>query len=253
MWARVAEVPDEALWQWRNRLRLRLVQLVADRGHRSFDPNALTLGFARRFAPYKRGNLVFRDPMRLRRLLREHDAQLVFSGKAHPRDEGGKQIVAEVVRISETFDFRDRVVLLTDYDMYVGRVVTAGADVWLNNPRRPHEASGTSGQKVVLNGGLNLSVLDGWWPEGFDGTNGWSIGDGQAWTDEPAQDVFDAESLYTTLEQQVVREWEDRDATGLPKTWLQRVRRSIATCAPRFTSDRMVRDYVLNLYLPRCT
>ncbi|MCA9489302.1 MAG: alpha-glucan family phosphorylase [Myxococcales bacterium] len=250
VWARIEEVPDEALWDVRNRLRLRLVQLIGTRGHRSFDPNALTIGFARRFAPYKRGNLVFRDPMRLKRLLEDHDAQLVFSGKAHPRDEAGKEIVAEVVRVSETFDFRERVVLLTDYDMYVGRVVTSGADVWLNNPRRPHEASGTSGQKVVLNGGLNLSVLDGWWPEGFDGTNGWAIGDGQEWQDEPAQDVFDAESLYTTLEQQVVREWEDRDASGLPHTWLKRVRRSIGTCAPKFTSDRMVRDYVLSMYLP---
>ncbi len=251
VWEAVERIPDEMLWDLRNRLRLRLVQLVGSRGHRSFDPDALTIGFARRFAPYKRGNLVFREPERLKALLDRHNVQLVFAGKAHPRDRIGQQIVAEVVRLSETFDFRDRVVLLQDYDMYVGRVVTSGADVWLNNPRRPHEASGTSGQKVVLNGGLNLSILDGWWPEGFDGTNGWSIGDGREWADEPAQDVFDAESLYETLERQVLPEWEDR-RDGVPTEWLKRVRRSIATCAPKFTSDRMVRDYALELYLPRC-
>src|SRR5262249_29503144 len=153
----------------------------------------------------------------------------------HPRDGGGKGIVADVVRQSESLPFRDRVVLLPDYDMSLGRAITAGADIWLNNPRRPQEASGTSGQKVVLNGGLNLSVLDGWWPEGFDGTNGWAIGSGEEWTDEAAQDAFDAEALYQVLEQHVIPTWETRKS-GLPTELVERIRRSIKTCAPKFNS-----------------
>jgi alpha-glucan phosphorylase-like protein len=159
--------------------------------------------------------------------------------------------VADVIRRSESRDFRDRVVLLPDYDMSLGRAITSGADVWLNNPRRPQEASGTSGQKVVLNGGLNLSVLDGWWPEGFDGTNGWAIGSGEEWGDEAAQDAFDAEALYRTLEEQVIPLWELRK-DGVPTGWIDRIRRSVKTCAPKFNSHRMVHDYVLQFYRPRC-
>jgi alpha-glucan phosphorylase-like protein len=246
IWAGVDAIPDEALQSLRDQLRGELCQLVRERTGAAFADDRLTIGFARRFAPYKRGWLIFSDPERLEALL-GRGVQLVFAGKAHPRDEAGKQIVSQVVRFAERSGFRDRVVLLEDYDMHLGRVLTAGADVWLNNPRRPKEASGTSGQKVCLNGGLNLSILDGWWPEGFDGTNGWSIGDGSVATDQQAQDRVDAQELYGLLEQQVLPTWNDRAA------WLGMVRRCIATCAPAFSSHRMVRDYVLERYLDEST
>jgi glycogen phosphorylase len=252
VWAGVEGIPDHEWLALRSALRRRLCHEIAVRTGRRFDPDALTLGFARRFAPYKRGNLLFRDRDRLKGLLDQHHVQLVFAGKAHPRDGGGKDLVSSVLKHSESFDFRNRVVLLPDYDMCLGRAITAGADVWLNNPRRPHEASGTSGQKVVLNGGINVSVLDGWWPEGFDGTNGWSIGSGEEWTDEAAQDAFDADALYRVLEEQVIPAWEDR-VDGVPTAWIERIRRSVKTCAPLFNSHRMVHDYVLQFYRPRCS
>jgi glycogen phosphorylase len=250
VWAAVERIPDEALWSLRAVLRQRLADGIRTRAGRSFDPDALTIGFARRFAPYKRGNLLFRDPKRLKAMLDRVPMQLVFAGKAHPRDTMGQDIVAEVIRHSEHRDFRDRVVLLQDYDIALGRLVTMGSDVWLNNPRRPHEASGTSGQKVTLNGGINLSVLDGWWPEAYDGTNGWAIGKGEELPDAE-QDALDSESLYRTLEERVLPEWTEREG-GLPRRWIARMRRSIMTCIPLFTSHRMVRDYALEMYAPRC-
>jgi len=249
LWAAVDQVPDAEWIALRSALRRRLIGEIAARTGVSFDPEALTIGFARRFAPYKRGDLLFRDPSRLKALLDRTPVQIVYAGKAHPRDTAGQAIIAEVVRRSEQFDFRDRVVLLQDYDLTLGRLITAGADVWLNNPRRPHEASGTSGQKVLLNGGLNLSVLDGWWPEGFDGTNGWAIGTGEEWTDEAAQDAHDADALYRILEEQVLPEWMDRSAAE--SRWIARIRRSVRTGIPKFTSHRMVRDYALASYAAR--
>lgn len=247
LWASVDDISDAEWLAVRATLRRRLIDRIAARSGVKFDPDALTIGFARRFAPYKRGDLLFRDPARLKALLDRTGVQIVYAGKAHPRDTAGQAIIAEVIRRSEQFDFRDRVILLQDYDMTLGRLITAGADVWLNNPRRPHEASGTSGQKVVLNGGLNLSVLDGWWPEGFDGTNGWAIGAGEEWTDEAAQDAHDAEALYRILEDQVLPEWMDRP-NGVPSRWIQRIRRSVRTGVPKFTSHRMVRDYATRFY-----
>ena len=152
-----------------------------------------------------------------------------------------------VARFARQERFRNRIVLIEDYDIAIGRLITSGSDVWLNNPRRPQEASGTSGQKVILNGGLNLSVLDGWWPEGFDGTNGWAIGDDRVRPDTPESDKADADALYSILETEVADEWTRR-AKGLPKAWIKRMRRSIETCSPLFTSHRMVRDYALELY-----
>lgn len=250
VWAGAERIPAEELWALRATLRARLCAAVRARTGHAFDPDALTLGFARRFAPYKRGALLFSDPDRLRALLEDHPVQIVYAGKAHPRDLGGQEILATVLRWSQDRAFRGRIVVLEDYDMAIGRLLTSGADVWLNNPRRPHEASGTSGQKVVLNGGLNLSVLDGWWPEGYDGTNGWAIGNGEELPDETEQDALDARSLYDVLERSVVPEWSARTG-GVPRAWTRRVARSIATCAPKFTSHRMVRDYVLGTYLPR--
>ncbi|MEQ1568897.1 MAG: alpha-glucan family phosphorylase [Myxococcota bacterium] len=250
VWAGVDAIPDSEWVSLRQALRARLVHLIGVKTGRRFDSEALTIGFARRFAPYKRGNLMFRQRERLRALLEDHHVQIVFAGKAHPRDFGGQDIVRDVLKESESMAFRSRVVLLPDYDIALGRAITAGADVWLNNPRRPHEASGTSGQKVILNGGLNLSVLDGWWPEGFDGTNGWAIGSGEEWTDETAQDAFDAEALYEVLESQVIAAWEAR-THGVPTGWIERIRSSVKSGAPKFNSHRMVHDYVLQFYRPR--
>ena len=248
-WRSVHDAPDADLWSLRNTLRADLVQHIARRSGKQLDPDALTIGFARRFATYKRGDLIFRDPSRLRALL-DRGVQLVFAGKAHPADKQGQALIRTIVEWSEHAWFRDRIVFLEDYNIDIGAAMTSGADVWLNNPRRPREASGTSGQKVCLNGGINLSVLDGWWPEGFDETNGWSVGAPKHYTDAGQQDRDDAEDLYQTLEQEVLPEWEDRDANGLPTRWLQRSRRSILTCSPLFSSHRMVRDYAVKLYSP---
>jgi alpha-glucan phosphorylase-like protein len=248
VWSAAHDIPDAPLWALRNTLRGRLVDAVRDRTGKALDPSALTIGFARRFAPYKRGDLIFSDPDRLLKFL-EQGAQLIYSGKAHPKDHLGQEIVRRVIEWSDHRDFRDRVAFVPDYDMVIGRLMTSGSDVWLNNPRRPREASGTSGQKVCFNGGLNLSVLDGWWPEGFDGSNGWAIGDTRDWDDIPAQDAFDAEALYAVLEGEIWSEWSQRDVTGHPTAWLSRVRRCMATCNPKFSSHRMVRDYALEYYV----
>jgi starch phosphorylase len=270
-WARAAELPDEVLWELRGRLRSSLVHFVRTRlarqaerqgagaeaigrARRSFGDEVLTLGFARRFATYKRAPLIFRDPERLAAILGStaRPVQLVFAGKAHPRDLGGQAYAQTVHRFCADERFRGRVVLLEEYDLQVGRALTSGADVWLNNPIRPHEASGTSGMKPPLHGGLNLSILDGWWPEGYDGHNGWAIGDGSAGADQEAQDAADAESLYRSLEQQVVPEFYERDAAGLPRAWLARARASLRTLPERFSTHRMVADYVRQAYWPAC-
>jgi starch phosphorylase len=247
LWAGVMEIPDDEIWALRRELRSALLAEVIRRGGPRLDPDALTIGFARRFAPYKRGDLLLSDPDQLASFLESTPAQVVFSGKAHPRDERGKQIVTRVARFAAQSRFRGRIAFVEDYDIAVGRLLTSGADVWLNNPRRPQEASGTSGQKVVLNAGINLSVLDGWWPEGFDGTNGWAIGDDRDRPDDPASDARDASDLYALLNGEVASEWTDRSG-GLPRRWITRAKRSIATCAPLFTSHRMVRDYTEGLY-----
>jgi alpha-glucan phosphorylase-like protein len=245
----VMGIPDAALWELRNTLLARLLDHVEQHTGKRFDPHALTIGFARRFATYKRGDLLFSDADRLDALLNgDSPVQILFSGKAHPRDVPGKDLISRVIGWSNASRFRDRVAFIPDYDMHVGGLLTSGVDLWLNNPRRPKEASGTSGQKVPLNGGLNLSVLDGWWPEAWDETNGWAIGDGQVHTDVPKGDTSDAQSLYEVLENQIVPSWSDRDANGLPIDWLTHVRRSIATCVPVFNSHRMVRDYVQQMY-----
>ncbi len=250
IWAGVADIPDDVMWKLRNTLRAKLCNMVRERSGTDLDPNALTIGFARRFAPYKRGDLIFSDPERLEAIMESGPVNLIYAGKAHPRDGGGQDIVATVLRWSADRRFRDRVAFIEDYDMTIGRALTAGADVWLNNPRRPKEASGTSGQKVPLNGGINLSVLDGWWPEAYDGTNGWAIGRRDAHASVEAHDAFDAASLYEVLEDEVLPIWKDRAKNGIPAAWVERSRRSILTCAPLFTSHRMLRDYVNQMYSP---
>ncbi|MEZ4475320.1 MAG: alpha-glucan family phosphorylase [bacterium] len=264
VWRRVAEVPDAALWAVHQALKVRLLDLARRReaarrarlGLGPFadrlDPAALTIGFARRFAPYKRADLLFSDLPRLLAILEAAPGpvQVLFAGKAHPADTRGKELVAAVHRYSEEPSLQGRVLLIEDYDIELGRALTQGVDVWLNNPRRPKEASGTSGMKAAMNGALNLSILDGWWPEGFDGHNGWAIGEARSYASEAEQDAADADSLYRTLAEQVIPAYFDRDKAGLPLGWLRRMKASIATCTPRFSSDRQVIDYVHHLYAP---
>ncbi len=263
-WERIEAVPDAELWQVHRERKVALLDLArereADRRARlglggfpdRLDPDALTIGFARRFAPYKRANLLFSNADRLRKILDEAPGpvQFLFAGKAHPADEPGRALVRDVYRASH-FDFlRGRVLLIEDYDMELGRALVQGVDVWLNNPRRPKEASGTSGMKAAMNGAPNLSVLDGWWPEGYDGTNGWAIGEAREYPNPEVQDAADADSLYRLLQEEVLPLWFDRGASGLPHRWLRLMKRSIATVTPRFHSDRQVRDYVHHLYAP---
>ena len=241
-WQRAHEIPAEAWARAKGAQRRRLVDGSRWRvGRPVLDRNCLTIGFARRFAPYKRGALLFNDPDRLAAIL-DQGVQVVFAGKAHPADMYGQALVAEVIKWSQKRAFRGRVVFVPDYDMGLGRMLTQGADVWLNNPRRPREASGTSGQKAALNGGLNLSVLDGWWPEAFDGDNGWAIGTAHTGTDTEAQDEADALDLYRALEEEVVPAFAD------PEGWYRRVAHAVATCMPVFNTNRMVRDYLELMY-----
>jgi starch phosphorylase len=215
-------------------------------------PDALTIGFARRFATYKRANLILRDIEKL--ALMVHDAkrpvQFVFAGKAHPRDEPGKRVLQEIAQLMRDRYFGDKFVFVEDYDINVGRYLVQGVDVWLNNPRRPLEASGTSGQKVVLNGGLNLSVLDGWWAEAYDGLNGFAIGTGKTHSNIDVHDARDGEDLYRVLREEVIPLYYQRDRDGLPRGWIKRMKRTIRTLGWRFNADRMVMDYTLKCYIP---
>jgi starch phosphorylase len=212
----------------------------------------LTLGFARRFATYKRGALLLRDPNRLRRLLEDtkRPIQFIFAGKAHPRDMPGKGFLGEIARLMRDARFTGKLLFIEDYDIDVGRHLVQGVDVWLNTPRRPLEASGTSGQKVVLNGGLNLSILDGWWAEAYDGLNGFAIGEGDTHTSIETHDARDAAALLHTLTNEVVPLFYDRDRDGLPRGWIARMKRTIRTLGWRFSADRMLLDYALRCYIP---
>ncbi len=217
-----------------------------------FRIDALTIGFARRFATYKRADLLFRDLHRVRLLLGNPDrpVQVVIAGKAHPADHPGQELIQHIYQLSQSPALRGKIFFLEDYDMRVGRILVQGVDVWLNTPRRPMEASGTSGQKAAANGALNLSVLDGWWPEAYDGTNGFAIGEEKDYADPEAQDRTDALSLYDVLEQEVVPLYYQRDSEGLPREWIHRMKNAMATCLPRFSTARMVRDYALDRYWP---
>jgi starch phosphorylase len=265
-WARLDDVPDEKLWEARNRERARLVgwarerlaHHLAQRGEPPetvaaaasvLDPDALTIGFARRFAEYKRPTLLLSQPDRLRRLLTQpaRPVQLVVAGKAHPRDDAGKTLIAEIVRFARDPAVRDRIVFLEDYDLEHAAHLVGGVDVWLNTPRYPLEASGTSGMKVLANGGLNLSELDGWWAEAYDPAVGWAVG---VPAGEHADDAAEADQLYRLLETEVIPTYYERDETGLPRGWLTRVRASMTSLTPRFSSNRMVAEYVERHYLP---
>jgi starch phosphorylase len=216
------------------------------------NPNALTLGFARRFATYKRATLIFKDEARLLRLLNNPDrpVQIVFSGKAHPADEPGKSFIQQIYQISQRPEFLGKIIFVENYDMHIARQLIAGVDVWLNNPRRPHEASGTSGQKAALCGIPNFSVLDGWWVEGFEQNNGWAIGEEREYKDEATQDEADVLNLYATLEDEIIPLFYSRNADGVPTGWVQTMKNAIRTCAPAFSMKRMVKEYATCYYLP---
>jgi starch phosphorylase len=217
-----------------------------------FDPNALTLGFARRFATYKRPNLLLHDPERLARLFTnpDHPVQLIIAGKAHPQDQEGQEMVQAWTRFIRQPHIRSHAVFLSDYDMLLTENLVQGVDVWLNTPRRPWEASGTSGMKVLVNGGLNLSELDGWWAEAYAPEVGWALGDGQEHQDEAAWDAVEAEALYSLLEEEVIPAFYNRDEHGLPTAWVARMRESMARLTPRFSANRTVREYTERYYLP---
>ncbi|HXO19159.1 MAG TPA: alpha-glucan family phosphorylase, partial [Thermoanaerobaculia bacterium] len=265
LWRRIDAIPDAEMWEVHQVLKARLLTFVrrrlADRRERLQLPapaqeplagNVLTLGFARRFATYKRADLLFRDPDRLARLVGDpaRPLQMIFAGKAHPKDGGGKALAQRVASLESDARFAGRIVFVENYDMHVGRQLVQGVDAWLNTPRRPEEACGTSGQKAILNGVLNISILDGWWAEGYDGHNGFAVGAGEIHADAEAQDERDALALFETLEKEVVPLYYERDDEGIPRGWIERVKRAIRTLAWRYNADRMVMDYVRQCYLP---
>jgi glycogen phosphorylase len=258
-WEKIDSVDAKALWNLRRSLRRELVDFVCDRAPKQtlpqecrLDPEALTIGFARRFATYKRAPLLFRDVERIARIFGSSDRplQIIYAGKAHPADEGGQSFIRYIYEMTKREEFRGRIVFLENYNMEVGRMLVSGCDVWLNNPRRPMEASGTSGQKVAVHGGLNLSILDGWWPEGYDGTNGWAIDDGKSnYDSEDAQDDVDSRALYDLLENDVLPAfYSDRDADGVPRRWIELMRSAMKSLPYQFSAERMVEDYVEQVY-----
>ncbi len=264
LWAAIDRVPDAELWEVHQVLKARLFAFVerrrAERRERlgmpgtppPLDPDALTLGFARRFATYKRADIFFHDLDRLARLAGDaaRPVQIIFSGKAHPADTGGKELAQRVANLARDPRFAGRIAFIENYTMHVGRQLVQGVDAWLNTPRRPQEACGTSGQKVILNGGLNVSILDGWWAEAYEGGNGFAIGDGEVHADPEVMDRRDAEALFEVLEREVVPLYYARDAEGVPRGWIARVKRAIRTLAWRYNADRMVQDYAGQCYLP---
>jgi starch phosphorylase len=268
-WARVLDIPDEALWEARQLTRSYLFQFIRERARQRWttdqaaaarivaagvmlDPNALTIGFARRFTGYKRPDLLFRDPDRLTRIVNApgRPVQFIFAGKAHPADDAGKRHLQTIIRHALDPRLSGRIAFVDDYDLHVGRRLVQGCDVWLNTPRKPLEASGTSGMKASMNGTLHLSIGDGWWAEGYDGTNGWTIVGNPASAEYDAVDAADADALYTLLEHEVVPTFYDRDARGVPRRWLGMVKHAIWTITPRFSARRMVRDYIARAYAP---
>ncbi len=268
LFTKLEEVDMAELWEIKQVLKARLVRLVRDRQNKLrtrvnlplidppvLDPDALTIGFARRFVTYKRPDLLFRDLDRLDKLVNNPKCpvNLIFAGRSHPADGPGKALIQKVGQFLEDPRFNRRIAFIENYNIHVGRNLYQGVDCWLNNPMRPLEACGTSGMKVVMNGGLHLSILDGWWAEAFDGENGFAIGNGEIHANQEIQDERDYEALMDLLENVIVPMYYDRDACGVPRKWLHRVRRSMRTLGWRFNADRMVMDYVNHCYLPSAT
>ncbi|MGA7828434.1 MAG: glycosyltransferase family 1 protein [Geobacteraceae bacterium] len=269
IWKKIHLVPDAELWRTHERCREKLVTLARKRIKEHFrhvgatakeimsadealDPEILTVGFARRFATYKRGTLLLRDLERLDRILNHptRPVQIIFAGKAHPADFEGKELIRQIQQVSLQERFRHRIAFIEDYDLAVARKMVQGVDVWLNTPRRPLEASGTSGMKVAFNGGLNMSVLDGWWPEGYRGDNGWAIGKGEVYDDIEYQNEIESRAIYDLLEKEVVPLFYERGSDGIPRGWLACMKASIETLCPVFSTERMVQEYTDRFYLP---
>jgi len=269
IWAKLDQVPDTALWAVRTHLKRKLTFYMRERVRERWtvggyhpvqvvssgvliNPYALTIGFARRFATYKRASLVMSDVDRLLEIINRPNmpVQIIFAGKAHPADEPGKQLIQKVYRTVKKAETGGRLVFLEDYDMNLARYLVQGVDVWMNTPRRPMEASGTSGMKAALNGALNFSVLDGWWRESFNGKNGWSIGEEKEYESSEAQDAADAEDLYNKLENEIIPLFYSRDDREIPVKWLDHVKDSLKTNIPQFSTRRMLKEYVEKLYVP---
>ena len=258
-WDRIDQVSDRAIWEYRNRLRSSLISFVNAHIRTQtmsqdamLNRDALTIGFARRFATYKRAPLLFSDIERITQLFQHSDRpiQVIYAGKAHPQDEGGKAFIQKIYELSHRSAFNGRLIFLENYNMEIGRKLISGCDVWLNNPRRPMEASGTSGQKVAIHGGLNLSIPDGWWPEGYNGTNGWSIGDNASheYEDPSVQDPRDAELLYDLLENAVIPLFYSRGEKGRPDEWIAMIRSAMKGLTYKFSAHRMLLEYIEKIY-----
>jgi len=269
LWDSIDKIADDEIWDvhmdlkrkmianLRNRLKCQMerngeLPSLVDEVTNALNEDALIIGFARRFATYKRAMLIFSDIERAKQIFNDPDrpVQLIFAGKAHPADEGGQKLIKDIIALSKSDDFRGKVFFIEDYDIEMARYLVMGVDVWLNNPRRPHEASGTSGQKAALNGVLNCSILDGWWVEGYDGKNGWAIGSGREFDDTEFQDVYDAEELYNVLEKNVIPTYYTENRGRYSKDWVELMKGSLKSVPPYFNTDRMVQDYVNIMYAP---
>lgn len=269
VWQKVDHIPNSELWRSQERLKERLIsfaryrlrselqrvgapQFEINRVDEVLDPEALTICFSRRFATYKRATLIFRDLDRLAKILnnKEQPVQLIFSGKAHPKDNEGKELIRQIFHLSQDDAFRTKIMFIEDYDISIARYMVQGADIWLNTPRRPLEASGTSGMKVAANGGLNLSILDGWWCEAYDTTNGWAIGGGEIYEDHDEHDEVESNALYNLLEHEIIPLYYHREQDGFSRPWIAKMKASIKTIAPVFNSNRMVKEYAERFYFP---
>jgi starch phosphorylase len=269
LWQRVANIPDAELWRSHERRKERLVSFARHRlklqlerrgvsvqavkyADEILDPEALTIGFARRFATYKRGNLIFRDLYRIKKILlnKEMPVQIIIAGKAHPKDDKGKEIIKSIIKLAADPELRFKIVFLEDYDMNVAHYLVQGVDVWLNNPLRPEEASGTSGMKAAVNGVLNFSVLDGWWCEGYNGDNGWIIGSTETYPDLEYQNEVESRSMYEMLEKEIIPLFYKRGQDNLPRGWIQKMKNCMQTIGPKFNTNRMIEEYTKNFYIP---
>ncbi|MBD3256855.1 alpha-glucan family phosphorylase [candidate division GN15 bacterium] len=269
VWDKVDQIPDVELWRIHNKRRERLIffarkrlrtqllrrgatQLDIQRADQYLDPHTLTVGFARRFSTYKRGSLIFQDAERLASIINneQRPVQIIIAGKAHPLDNPGKEVIKEIIQLAAEPRFRNRIIFLEDYDINVARYLVQGADVWLNNPRRPQEASGTSGMKAALNGGLHFSVLDGWWAEGYSEDNGFKIGNGEEYDNPKVQDKLESEAIYDTLEREIAPLFYERNANDLPERWIHKMKASVKMAGRDFSVQRMLMDYTNQFYVP---
>lgn len=270
VWKKIDKIPNKRLWEVHLQNKKKLFEIVRtnlkaqmERNGESaydimqvdnmLDPNVLTIGFARRFATYKRANLIFRDIERIKRILGNPDMplQIIFAGKAHPADRPGQEVIKNIYDVSKMEGFKGKVILLENYNMNVARYMLHGVDIWMNNPRRPLEASGTSGQKAAINGAINFSILDGWWIEGYKNNSGWSIGKNEYYSSLNHQDNVDSDSIYTTLEKSIIPLYYSADSSGIPNDWVEKMKASIKVVAPEFSTERMLKDYTNNLYVPQ--